>query len=92
MFVLYGFLSHHAFLNPYAAGDYNLANTKWCKKPEKMTVTLTNGYSSESPQRELLNEYQHDRVTMVFEYIFAFDESSLSIGKVKSLIVKVLAL
>ena len=28
----------------------------------KMTETLANGYSYESTQRELSNEYQHDRV------------------------------
>ena len=33
----------------------------------KMTETLANGYSSESPQRELSNEYQHDRVCVVFK-------------------------
>ena len=27
-----------------------------------MTETLANGYSSEGTQRELSNEYQHDRV------------------------------
>ena len=32
-----------------------------------MTETLANGYSSESTQRELSNEYQHDRVLMVFK-------------------------
>ena len=32
-----------------------------------MTETLANGYSSESTQRELSNEYQHDRVRMVFK-------------------------
>ena len=32
-----------------------------------MTETLANGYSSESAQRELSNEYQHDRVSMVFK-------------------------
>ena len=32
-----------------------------------MTETLANGYSSESTQRELSNEYQHDRVSMVFK-------------------------
>ena len=30
-----------------------------------MTETLANGYSSESTQRELSNEYQHDRVQMI---------------------------
>ena len=32
-----------------------------------MTVTLANGYSSESTQRELSNEYQHDRDSMFFK-------------------------
>ena len=32
-----------------------------------MTETLANGYSSESTQRELSNEYQHDRVWMVYK-------------------------
>ena len=45
----------------------NLANTKGCKKPEKITETLANGYSSESTRRELSNEYQDDRVSMFFQ-------------------------
>ena len=32
-----------------------------------MTETLANGYSSERSQQELSNEYQHDRVLMVFK-------------------------
>ena len=36
-----------------------------------MIETLANGYSYESAQRELSNEYQHDRVTMIF-IIFCF--------------------
>ena len=32
-----------------------------------MTETLANGYSSESTQRELSNEYEHDRVWMIFK-------------------------
>ena len=32
-----------------------------------MTKTRANGYSSESTQCELSNEYQHDRVYMVFK-------------------------
>ena len=32
-----------------------------------MTETLANGYSSESTTRELSNEYQHDRVVMIFK-------------------------
>ena len=45
----------------------NLANTKRCKKNPKITETLANGYSFESTRRELSNEYQDDRVSMVFE-------------------------
>ena len=32
-----------------------------------MTETLANGYSTESTQRELFNEYQHDRVEIVYK-------------------------
>ena len=42
----------------------NAANTKLCKKTWKMTETLAHGYSSESTQQELSNEYQHDRVNL----------------------------
>ena len=38
-------------------------------KMMKMTEALARGYSSESTQRELSNEYQHDRVLMVFQCI-----------------------
>ena len=52
-----------------------------------MTETLAYGYSSESTLWELSNEYQHDRVQMAFNNLYisfsAFDESSLSIGRVK---------
>ena len=50
-----------------------------------MTETLANGYSSESTLRELSNEYQDDRVKMVFKKSLlssALDESRFSIGKV----------
>ena len=50
-----------------------------------MTKTLAYGYSSESAQRELSSEYQHDRVWMVFKYLcnlVLMDEGSLSIGRV----------
>ena len=40
----------------------NLADTKCFKIPLKMTETMAHGYSSESTQRELSNEYEHDRV------------------------------
>ena len=43
----------------------NLANTN-----DRMTETLANGYSSESTQRELSNEYQHDRVWMIFKKLY----------------------
>ena len=36
------------------------------QKTRKITETLANRYSSESTQRELSNEYQDDRVSMVF--------------------------
>ena len=39
------------------------------QKSCKMTETLAYGYSSESTQLELSNEYQHDRVKMVFKNI-----------------------
>ena len=53
-----------------------------------MTETLANGYSSESTQRELFNEYQHDRVLMVFRnfyFLVIWNESSLSIVRVRCL-------
>ena len=48
----------------------NLANKNDARKNRKMTETLSNGYSSESTQRELFNEYQHDRGYVVIK-IFA---------------------
>ena len=39
----------------------NLANTKRCKIL-KMIETLADGYSSDTTEQELSNEYQHDRV------------------------------
>ena len=35
-----------------------------------MTETLANGYSSDSTPKELSNEYQHDRVDMVFKNLW----------------------
>ena len=40
----------------------NLVNTKWCKKTGKITKTQAHRYSSKSTQRELSNEYQHERI------------------------------
>ena len=38
----------------------------------KMTGTLAYGYSSESIPQELSNEYQHDRVEMVYKNLCVF--------------------
>ena len=51
---------------PYAGGGL-FYQYKMMQKTLKMTETLANWYSSESTQQELSNEYQHDRVTMVFK-------------------------
>ena len=51
-----------------------------------MTETLAHGYSSESAQLELSNEYQHDRGLDGFQkslHPCAFEECSLSIKRVK---------
>ena len=48
-----------------------------------MTETLAHGYSSERTQREVFNEYQHDRVWMVLKKSLcpcAVGEISLSIA------------
>ena len=44
----------------------NLANTELCKfaKNKEMTETLARGYSPESTQRVLSNEFQHDKVNL----------------------------
>ena len=44
-----------------------LANTKSCRKPKEMTETPAYRYTSKSTQQELSNEYQHDRMLMVFQ-------------------------
>ena len=44
------------------AGQYRMM-----QKNLKNDWTLAHGYSSESTQQELSNEYQHDRVYMVFK-------------------------
>ena len=66
------------------------AITKWCQKPLKNDCTLAHGYSSDSTQWGLSNEYQHDRISMFFQKYLrscALDESSLSIGRVKTKLV-----
>ena len=42
----------------------NFANKKKMQKSWEMTETLASGYSYESTQQEISNEYQHDRVKM----------------------------
>ena len=37
---------------------------------QKMPETLAYGYSSESAQQKLSNEYKHDRVKMVFKNLY----------------------
>ena len=44
-------------LNPFAAGG-QFCQHKMMQKSLKITETLTNGYSSESAQWELSDEYQ----------------------------------
>ena len=50
-----------------------------------MTETLAHWYSSESTQRELSTEYQHDRVSMVFKEfcVLVLGKISLNIERVK---------
>ena len=50
-----------------------------------MFETLAYGYSSESTQRKLSNEYQYDRVKSFKKSLCpgSLDKSSLSIGRVK---------
>ena len=50
-----------------------------------MIESLAHGYSSEGTHREPSNEYQYDRVYMIFNNLCAFDESRLSIGRVKEI-------
>ena len=47
----------------------NLVKYKMMQKNWKLSETLAHGYSSESSQWELSNEYQHDRAWMVFKNI-----------------------
>ena len=49
------------FFNPYTAGGL-FGQYKMMQKNWKMIETMAYGYSSESTQQELSNEYQYDRV------------------------------
>ena len=52
-----------------------------------MTETMANGYSSESTQRELSNEYQNDRVWMVFKDFLSLVPWTKVVSALKGLIV-----
>ena len=72
-------------LNPDDAGG-KFCQYKMMPKSCKITETLAFGYSYESTQQELSNEYQHDRVLDVFQKSLrpcALEKSSLSIERVK---------
>ena len=59
-------------VNPYAAGGL-FDQYKMMQKAWQMMETLAHGYSSESTQQELSNEYQHDRVLNVcFAAVYVF--------------------
>ena len=60
-----------AFHNPYAADGY-FDRHIMMQKNFQMTETMAYGYSSESTQRELSNEYQYDRVSMIFKNLCIF--------------------
>ena len=55
------FLKILANTTPYAASGW-LSQYKMIQKNLERTETLAHGYSSDSNQQELSNEYQHDRV------------------------------
>ena len=65
---VYIYIYIYICLSPYAV-TANLVDTNCSKKPVKIPGTLSNWHSSESTHRELSNEYQHDRVWMVFDKI-----------------------
>ena len=54
-------------------------------KKLEMTEYLVHGYSSESTQRELSNEYQQDRVKIFQKYLHpcVLGQSNINIGRVK---------
>ena len=58
------------------------------QKTLKITGTMANGYLSESTQWTLSNEYQHDRVKMVFKNlcVFVLTLPSINVSGVNALI------
>ena len=64
----------------------NLAIKNDAKNILKMIETLALGYSSESTQRELFNEYRHEQGLDGFQTCLlscALDESGLRMGRIK---------
>ena len=49
-----------------------------------MPETMANGYSSESTQRELSNEYQHDRVQMVIKNLVLWTKVASALEGLKA--------
>ena len=62
------------------------------RKKLKMTETLANGYSSECTQRELSNEYQHDRVKIVCKSLCGHVLWTNVASKLEELIIQVMKL
>ena len=58
-------MHHIRGINPYAAGGY-FGQYNIMQKTFKVTESLAHGYSSESTQREVSNEYRHDSVQIEF--------------------------
>ena len=56
-----------------------------------MTETLAHGYASESSQRDLSSEYQHDRVQIFFKNMFVFQLWTSSIEWVKGILREVIS-
>ena len=56
-------------INPFAAGG-QFGQYKMMQKNWEMTKILSHGYSSDSTQWEFSNEYQHDRVYIVFKNLY----------------------
>ena len=60
------------------------------QKSEKMIETLAHGYSSDSTQRELSNEYQHDKVKIVIKnccIIVLWMKLSSALGGLRTILV-----
>ena len=55
------------------------------QKTLKMTETLANGFSYESAQRELSNEYQYDRVQMIFKFFYVLAHYKKVVSALKGL-------